>query len=533
MGTYSPNPAPNRPKAVPPRGKLTPTQGIRLKNSPPIAPVQPSGTAASRLWGWLGAIALLLGFGAGTVGLGWLSLQLIVNPQSVRWVNQWIPGWTLEPSTTADTQTLAEIRADLGRRGQRAGELLTLGQNVSIVDSKTSATDVLLPVVQSAANCFSDCDRLVELRVYQSAPQPVQALATQTQYYLVAQLPLTGVEESFAIAPLVDATAPNQGSSRLLPLTQLSRYEGTVPRQGIWLTVSGNRTRGDEAIAYGQILYYHPSHQHLSVKLTWTSPTAETPVWKEVTGGHFPELIINHTVGMEPQFDIYQVKAQPFRHSPVQLEHIALTPAALPDAHYESALLLARHRLWSTSLTWLQAFKARSPQRWTASAQAQLAVIQWHAQATQTQAEGSWASPGQQILANLLDGRWERATTVFTASLEASQEARGILKGDRERLENRVHAILRVNPSKFDGKVWGALLIAAQKTPQAAIAWLQQQPKTNPQERARIQTLIQRLDPSFTDLPPQQPAPPKPSPPNTSAENLPPSAIAAPLPPPQ
>lgn len=492
------------------RAKLAPVKPVPTRLSHRSASIQTSSVPsrrsqplARRGWSWGWAIALGFLATAGAMSLGWLSLHLIVNPQSVKWVNRWVPGWQVKPSGDEPTKTLHEIRAELRQQGLQTGELLTLGKSQSVVDGKTTATDVLLPVIQSAVNCFTNCDRIVELRVYQAAPTANSVDAAEP-YYLVYQLAVSGIEESFAIAPLVDATSQNQGSSRLLPLTTLSRYEGTVPTPGIWFSLSGSRSQGSDTIAYGQMLYYYPPAHHLSVKLDWTSPTGETPVWKAVAGGKSPNLLVNQTIGMEPQFEIYQVKPQPFLHSPVQLNPISLTTPALEDGQYNSALMLARNRLWSTSLAWLQSVRGRSLQpqatpSWNDTAQAQLALIRWHAQATATQAESSWASPSQQILANLLDGRWERATTVFTSSVAASQEMVGVLKADQGRLANRVKAALRVNSSNLDAKIWGALLMAVQQNPQAAIAWLQKQPKTKPQDVTRVQALFQRLDSNFDE----------------------------------
>ncbi|MBF2028647.1 MAG: hypothetical protein IGS48_18095 [Oscillatoriales cyanobacterium C42_A2020_001] len=495
MGSIPPKPLPKRPKLP----AVTARPG-------PISRVASPATSRVRgsHWNLVWAIALMGCAAGGVVGLGWVGSQLIINPQSVRWVNQWVPGWNVAKENHQLAKSLQEIRAELRQQGKLSGEFLALGKNLSFLDGRTPTADWLLPVIQPAPNCLTNCDRIVELRVYQTATNPGRSLTTKERYYLVSQLATPGLEESFAIAPLVEANSENQGSSRALPLTQLSRYEGTVPKRGIWLNLSGTRTRGDEAIAYGQILYYHPHTQHLSAKLQWTSPTGEEPIWKEVTGADTPELIVNQTIGMEPQFEIYQVKSHNFIHSPVQLEPISIAEPALNDSQYDSALLLARSRLWSTSLLWLQSLKQRSPNHWSPTVQAQMDLIRWHAQTTQNQAEGSWASPGQQILANMIDGRWERALTVFKSSAEASQEAIELLKTDRGRLENRIKASLRVNPNKMEVKIWGALLMTAQQTPTAAIAWLKKLPNTSAQDMAYIQTFTQRLDPNFPGLPSAQ-----------------------------
>lgn len=491
MGRILPKPLPNRPKLPANTRKLAPGKSNRAALPPPTRK-----RVAISYWGLAWAIALVGSAAGGAVGLGWLSIQLIINPQSVQWVNQWVPGWSIAQKSDQSAKSLQEIRTELRQQGKAPGEWLALGKSRSFLDGRTPTGDWLLPVVQPAPNCLTNCDRIVELRVYQTATDQGRSLTAKEKYYLVSQLATPGLEESFAIAPLVEASSENQGSSRVLPLTQLSRYEGTVPKQGIWLNLSGTRTRGDEAIAYGQILYYHPNTQHLSTKLQWTSPTGEEPIWKEVTGANTPELLVNQTIGMEPQFEIYQVKPRNFIHSPVQLEPISIAEPALDDSQYDSALLLARSRLWSTSLLWLQSLKQRSPNRWSSTVQAQMDLIRWHAQATQNQAEGSWASPGQQILANIIDGRWERALTVFESSTEASQEAIELLKTDRGRLENRIKTALRVNPNKLEVKTWATLLMAAQQTPTSAIAWAKKLPNTSTQDITHIQTYTQRLDPN-------------------------------------
>lgn len=454
-----------------------------------------------RQWPWqlLWAIVLVLGAASGVAGAGWLSVQLIVNPQAFSWLTQSVPGWENLQSQEEPAKSLDTIQAELRQKGLTPRDVITLGRSLSRMDGRTPTTDVLLPVSQTQPNCQSDCDRLVELRVYQTAVNPSQDANKQKKYYLATQLPITGVEELFAIAPLVESAAASRGSSRNLPLTVLNRYEAGQAPQGIWLSLRGNRTHGNETIAYGQVLYYHLKSQHLSSKLQWASPFGEEPVWKEVTGGGSPELIVNQTIGLEPQFEIYQVQPQNFVQSPVALVPISLSTPVLDNPQYQSGLLLARNRLWSTSLAWLQGLKKRSPKIWSSTAQAQLDMIRWHAQATKTQAESSWASPSQQILANLVDGRWERATTVFTSSVEASQETIGLLKSDIGRIENRVRTALRFNPAKREIKAWGALLLAAQKDQTTAIAWLSQQPKTTAADMAYFQGLLQRLDPNFQD----------------------------------
>ncbi len=222
-----------------------------------------------------------------------------------------------------------------------------------------------------------------------------------------------------------------------------------------------------------------------------------TTLWQELTGKGLPELIINQTVGMDPQFKVYQVKPRSFLPDPVQLEPVSLADPALDSPVYSKALLLARNGLWSTGWEWLQSYKQRNGGKggnWSASAQAQVDLVHLHAQITKTQADQSWASPNQQVLANLMDGRWTRALKVFEDSPENGQETAALLKADSGQIQNRLQATLQADPGQADVKAWNALLIAAQRGNAAAIAWVKKQPKTTTAEIARISRLIKRLE---------------------------------------
>jgi hypothetical protein len=186
--------------------------------------------------------------------------------------------------------------------------------------------------------------------------------------------------------------------------------------------------------------------------------------------------------------------------NPIQLEPISLVEPALDSQSYQKGLLLARGGLWSIGLQWLQSVKRQRGHAWTPAAQAQMELVRRHANATQTQAEKSWVSTNQQILANLIDGRWLRALSVFEASSENALEIADLLRADRGQLQRRVESALQVNPAQLEVKVWGALLIAAQKNPGAAIAWLKNQPKTTSTDITRIRQLMKRIENSTDPL---------------------------------
>jgi hypothetical protein len=454
----------------------------------------------SKRGGWvqsLVAIALLLtSMGLVTGGL-WLGFQLVVNPDTIIRVNQWLPEWAQIPTVKRQSaQSLAQIEASLKQQGQITGEPLSLEIDTQTVQPKT----ILLPILNQRPNCQSDCKQINELRLYQlsSRGQRQKPQKGETYYQLVNQVIVEGPEESFAIAPLVAEVA--NGSNRPLPLTQLHRFTDTTPTTGVWFYLLARRVQGSRAIAYGQVWHYNPKRSHLSLMLQWTSPTGQVPKWQQVTGGGYPELVVDETVDLEPQLHVYQVKPAQFYLNPIQLEQISLVQPALNSPAYRDALFIARNGLWSPSYKWLQFIKQQrhKNQDWSAAAQAQMDLIRLYAQLTQKQAEKTWASPSQEVLADLSDGRWGEALRVFQASPENTQEIASLLKADSGQLWNRVEAALRVNPNRPEVQAWGALIRAAKEGRGSAIAWLKQQPKTTTASTDYIKRLLRRLEGDFS-----------------------------------
>ncbi len=448
--------------------------------------------AASLLW-----LMILSGAGLVTGGV-WLSLQLFVNPDALSSVNYLLPEWAKIPLINPEQpQTLTQIRANLSKLGQIPGELLTLNNAQTL-----QPTSVLLPVLSSQPNCRIDCQQIVELRVYEltSAGDGQKQQLGEIYYQLVSQAPVAGPEESFVIAPLLNGEISDSGSNRPLPLTQLRRFEGTTPADGVWFYLWGQRLQGSNAITYGQVVHYNPNRSHLSLMLPWTSPTGQ-PQWQQVTGSGSPELVVNQTVDLEPQLRVYQVKPAQFFLDPIQLELISLAEPALNNSAYQKAILIARTGLWSPSWKWLQFIKKQQQQNrqpWSAQAQAQMDLIRLHAQLTKSQAEKTWASPSQEVLVDLIDGRWGEGLQVFQSSPENTQEIATLLAADSGRVWNRVEVALRMNPERPEVKAWGALIVGAKEGRRSAIAWVKQQPKTTLTTIGYIQNLLKQLEGDFS-----------------------------------
>jgi hypothetical protein len=429
-------------------------QQVRIK--------KPAAAPQSRLGGCLTALGVFTAFvtaGGVIVGGIWLAILLMIDPNTVVWLNQYLPNWTRIPVTvTSPPQTLATIEDEIRKNGLIPGEPLSLN------------SEILLPVLASSPNCQIDCEQIVELRLY----QPTGPTSGQTFYQLANQLPIKPPEEYFVLSSLAGTNAENANESRSLPLTQLTRLDEKAPEQGFWFNLSGQRVTGETPMTYGQVIHYNPDQTHLSVMLQWTNPNNQNPYWQEVTSGSTSELVINQTVGLEPQFKVYQILPRQFVPDPIYLEEISLVQPAIDTKAYRNALMLARNGLWSPAWQGLQSQKKKN---WSAAAQAQLDFIQLHALVTQSQAKQAWATPSQQILANLIDGRWADAVLVFQAAEAGApvQEIATLLKTDSGGLWTRIETALKVNRDDTKVQAWGALMLAAKEGRAKAIAWLQQQ----------------------------------------------------------
>jgi hypothetical protein len=427
----------------------------------------------------LGVISAFIAAGGIIIGGIWLAILLMINPNAIVWLNQFLPEWTRIPiASNSPPQTLAAIQDELRKNGFTGGEFQSLKDD-----------ELLLPVFSTTPNCQTDCEKIVELRVYHTTKS-----SSDQKYQLVSQLAIAGPQEFFALA----TGAGNKGNStlsRALPLTKINPFNDKAPGSGFWFILTGQRTNGDPAITYGQIVHYNPEQMHLSVMVQWTSPNEFLPSWQQITGNITPEFVINQTAGLEPKFKVYQLKPRPFVPDPIYLQEISLVQPAIDTPLFHKALMLARSGLWSPAR---QLLLSQKKQKWSANAQVQLDIIQLHAQLTETQAKQAWASPSQQIYANLLDGRWADALLVFQSSESGLpvQEIATMLKTDSGTLWERVTAALKVSDDS-NLKAWGVLMVAAQQNREKAIAYFQQLQKnqtTKSETNLKINELLDHLE---------------------------------------
>lgn len=455
--------------------KASTNQPTEVKQQPPTT------KAPQNVWlGGLGAISALIVTGGMLIGGAWLAILLMIDPNTVVWLNRFLPEWSrIRITATLPPKTLAAIQDEIRKNGLIAAEPLPLNNS-----------ELLLPIFASEPNCQINCEKLVELRVY----QPAGLKSAQKSYQLVSELPISGPKEYFALSASVNNKSPDTTLSRSLSLTKLSRFDNNAPTEsGFWFNLSGQRLSGETPITYGQLIHYNPEKTHLSIMLQWTSPAQVQPYWQQVTGSETPELVVNQTIGLEPHFRVYQLKPRNFIPDPIYLEEISLEQPAFDQQASRNAWILVRSGLWSAALQLLQSQKKN---QWSAAAQAQLDVIQMHAQITQSQAKQAWATQGQQIYANLIDGRWEDGLLVFQA-LDFGlpiQEIVALLKADAGGLWERVEAASRVNPENNYAKSWAALLLTVQQGRPKAIAYLKQLEKTQAVNFTQINELLDYLE---------------------------------------
>gem|GEM_PF-642392 len=420
---------------------------------------------------------LLLSAIVGVGGGGFLAAQFIFNPEAL----SWLPGNKLLGAGHS-VQTLKEIQAEAYKAGGFAGSPLYVSTYPGFKAGALGQDDFLLPIYDS-----SMLEKLTELRVYRQMKLAEKTVLEKTGFELKDRIAIAGPTEADAIAPLTASSKLIQGSDRLLALNEIDFVEGKAPSAGIWLQLSGKWSRSGSQVAYGRMLHYDPLRTRFYTLLTWTSPAGELPRWQQITGDARTELLVNQTVGLEPHFQVYQMKARQSMAEALQLEAIALTKPAVTGRTYENALLLAQNGLWASARALLEVVKQNNS--WSATAQAQLDLVKLHAQATKAQADRTWASPTQQILALLMDGRWTKALSQLKTAHQNGYDIINFLHTNVNHLLPQVETSLIVNPGEVDVLRWGTLMKAIQSNNRDAVTWLQKH-----QAPADIQQILALLN---------------------------------------
>lgn len=488
---------------------------------------------------WLSHLTslILLGVGTGVVAsAAWLSLQALINPDVTFWLNQYFPH-TAPRTVAADARplTLKQIQANIQRSGLTSGQPLVLTSDLSFSAQFKGGTDILIPVGKNIANCNSNCYQITELQVYRSLQIPYLLRVLQGKHYfrLLDRTVVTGPDEA-EIIDLINPPTLADESRRKMPLNVLGEYN-PAPTPGTWLRLTGLTNSGSATVTYGQIFYFNADSARLTLMLNWISPTGNIPNWEHVTGGRFPELVIDQSAGLDPQYSVYQINSA--ANGGMQLHAISLAEPAFADPAFTQSLNLARSGLWFQALQILKQVKQTQPQRWSKAAQAQFDYIELHARITLGQADQPSINPEQRVLAYLMNGSWTPAIQTFQASSAARKEIRQLLLSDSGRLLSRIETALELDPGQPDAIAWGAMTMMLKKSPPAAIAWMRQR-GASASVIARTQKLMLQLE-DLDKIPPKKAAEPT-SKPNSASNSkpepvpsLPTPAATAVSPPPQ
>ena len=478
------------------------------------------------------------GFFAATL---WLSLQYLVNPDVAFWLDHELLGITHPRQAEASPpQTLDQIQTALTKAGLTAGQPIVLKSDFALQSEMKTASDIAMPILKQdtaeaaqkgAVGCSEPCQGIYQLRIYRSLQLPwlIRLFLSKPYFRLTDLIAVRGPSGADLLAPdqnpLISA-----GSDQPLPLTQSDVYN-PAPQPGLWLRLTGLQTQGSSVSTYGQIFYFDPRRERLDLMTNWVSPPGEVPQWQQVTGDNAPELVVNQTVGLEPQYAVYQLKmVDGVAH---QLQLITLMEPALDAPTYLNGLSLAKSGLWTPALALLKQNKQDNPKRWNPAAQAQLDYIQLHANVTQAQANQPSASTVQRIMGYLVNGSWSPALDVLQSDRSARAEVREMLLSDTGRLANRIDTALKVTPGDTSVVAWGALLRMIRGSEAQAIAWTQRQSNGRAATVTLVQKLFKQLNkpdvaaaPKMTASSPKAAASPAPTP----SASLTPKAVASPTP---
>ncbi|MEM9771899.1 MAG: hypothetical protein AAF889_09960 [Cyanobacteria bacterium P01_D01_bin.73] len=426
---------------------------------------------------------------AGVVGGTWIGLASILSPESMAWLGPLLP--QKRQVTDQDLLALDDIRAIAAQYQFSLGEITSLDEE-----------HILIPFLALAESCSvkaGQCRQIRELRVYRLDKTQVQG-DRLPRYRQTVRLEIDGPAESFVLSPWT--LGDRQGSNQPLPLGQVVKLNRAAPEGGHWLTVSGRHHHGKATSLYGKVLRYNPETGHLAELLQWHSPGGQFPRWSQITGDGAPELIVDASTALNPDFRIYEVTDLAFEPNPVTLAPISLRESVVNLPLYNQALNLAQGKLWSQahqSLTRLhdQLEQQRSPDSqgavWEQRLQAQYDVIHYHAMVAQAKSDSQRTGSHYPVIAALADGQWQRAWDRWQDSGDRGGLVNG-LSSHGELLWSRIETQLRVDSSDPLVTVWGALLLSAKRGRPAAIAWYRQQKRTNSDLDTQVDQALAQLE---------------------------------------
>lgn len=442
-----------------------------------------------RLLPWVNAL-LLTGAATSVVAVTGLALQVLLNPDAGFWLQQVATRPTNQTTLDLETapQTLEQIQVGLQAQGKNLAPTNFLTPSGALTLNFQQANTLLIPVLAPTSPTNPTGTALQEIRLYQTLdiPAPLSWWQNQKFFRLQQKLILRGPTASQVLAATYDPRLSGIGSNSPLPLSQFLPYANPIGGDGQWFSVGGSLSQGSLTSTYGALLYFDPNQVRLQQQLVWNSPQGGSPQWQEITGAGQPELVVNRGVGLEPDFQIYQLEATE-RGIP-KLQLLSLERPVLAHPRYQAGLKLAKAGLWAQALAELEPIQAelkRAP-----LALAQLDIIRYHAQITQAQAQQATASPSDRIIGLLINGSWESALQTLEQNLDNGSEIRAYLQQDSGKLQRRLEATLVTHPQQPAAMAWMALLLNSQQGQTEAKAWLGKRVASGTQVYKRIEKLL-------------------------------------------
>ena len=410
-----------------------------------------------------GAIAILTGAGT-TMLLGlWLGLMLLLDPNSILWLNRFLPRWSHVPIALSNPlQDLAEVETELQQEGLSLGAPLYLGD------------EMIVPVWQRLSDCTeTSCEAIAALRVYFIEKSP----AGSERYSLLTELKLGTITVNYF------------SDFKLLPRNN--------DQTNYWLSVEGitnnsNFVTGDR---YGLFLHYDPYEKQLVNLLSWRSAAGKSPYWEQILGSQDLELVVDQSRNLEPTYDVFQVIR---RHRKSRLKAIDLDVPALDLPVYQTALNLAQLKLWAIAEGQLIDIKQTlDAKQWTTAAEEQLQLVHYHSQTSTKKCESSTLNIGQTINYCLQAGDVNEALRLlenhFDDPLVVSTVV-AFLEADNGNLKGRLEALHKLDPFRDAVTLWQFLALTAEQGSQTAIASLKQQQQIDEKLQAKIQKTLERVE---------------------------------------
>ena len=411
------------------------------------------------LW-WLSLVVLVLGLGGGllllVVSFRW-GLQLMLDPEATPQVQGLWGRWHQEELPSG--RSLTEIEQSLVAANH------TLGEPVKLSPEGDREALLIWPEIEVASGAIATLHLL---------NRKSQA-GGQDSFTVLTSVPVPAVSPTEVLTPLWSRSQTEAVVTGVFLPTQLTPLPLPASLQGSqdsgdrrWLTLEGHSPYQGITLRYGQLVVVDLQRQTLDLLDLWSSPANRLPYWADLDSQGIPGLLVDQTLGLEPSLQGWLLTAGQLQ--PISWFRVPLDAGPQAMA-YHQGLRLARSGLWAAAAEKLATLKPSLATQWNTAATAQLDLINRHALLARQQAERSYSLPTQQILALLVDSRWDAALTHLEADPTLLPALMRRLERDQGQFWSRVSAataLSEVEPALY---VWGGIALKAQQNQAAAQDW--------------------------------------------------------------